>query len=398
MKKASTFLVLISLAMWVQAQTTPDYDRIAENIVKNSLEVQPGEVVFLYGTPAEMDLLGAMYVAVSKAGGQPAISIGIPEAEKKAIMETPIDYLRQIPINTLMQLKIADCIFNTGSLQDPGLFADVPEERLAASRKGNNAIQEASRTAKFRAISLGQTGGIPSPAFADLHGASYQEMVEMFWNSVNTDYDQMTSTGKMLRDQLKAGSEVHITSETGTDLYLRVDHHPVKVNCGRCLENDNSFGPAMAYLPAGEVYACVDPSSARGTVVVPSVTYRGKVVKDLKLTFEEGRIRDISAEQNGELVQKSLEMGTGDKDVLSVIDIGINPESHPLENSDYYSWEMAGMITITTGINQWAGGDVVSDMGLTLHLANSSLAIDGNELIHDGKLNLSQAMLISRVR
>jgi hypothetical protein len=59
--------------------------------------------------------------------------------------------------------------------------------------------------------------------------------------------------------------------------------------------------------------------------------------------------------QPGELVQKSLEMGTGDKDVLSVIDIGINPESHPLENSDYYSWEMAGMITITTGINQWPG-------------------------------------------
>jgi len=390
MKKASLILVLLSLAMWIQAQTNPDYERIAENIVKNSLEVQPGEVVLLYGTPAEIDLLGAMYVAVSKAGGQPAISIGIPEAEKKAIMETPLDYLGQIPVNYLMQLKIADCIFNTGSLQDPGLYADVPEERLAASRKGNSAIQETTRAAKFRGVSLGQTGGIPSPAFADMHGASYQEMMEMFWNSVSTDYDQMTRTGKMLREQLNTGSNIHITSETGTDLHFRLDHYPVKVNCGRCLENDNMFGPSMAYLPAGEVYACVDPTSARGTVVVPSVTYRGNVVEDLKLTFEEGRIKEISARQNGELIQKSLEMGTGDKDVLSVVDIGINPESHPLENSDYYSWEMAGMITITTGINQWAGGDVVSDMGLTLHLAHSSLDIDGNELIHNGKLMLSQ--------
>jgi hypothetical protein len=53
---------------------------------------------------------------------------------------------------------------------------------------------------------------------------------------------------------------------------------------------------------------------------------------------------------------------------------------------------MAGMITITTGINQWAGGDVVSDVGLTLHLANSSLLLDGEEIIHEGTLTVPQAL------
>jgi leucyl aminopeptidase (aminopeptidase T) len=191
---------------------------------------------------------------------------------------------------------------------------------------------------------------------------------------------------------MKSGSSLHISSETGTDLYLKLDQHPARINCGRCLENENSFGPAMAYLPAGEVYACVEPTSAHGTVVVPRVNFRGKEVINLTLTFEEGRITEIDADQHGEMIKKTLELGSGDMDLLSVVDLGINPASRPLEGSDYYSWEMAGMITITTGINQWAGGDVVSDVGLTLHLANSSLLLDGEEIIHEGTLTVPQAL------
>ena len=140
------------------------------------------------------------------------------------------------------------------------------------------------------------------------------------------------------------------------------------------------------------MYACVDPASALGTVVVPRVTYRGKDVTNLKLTFKDGRITTIEADQNSEVIRKSLELGTGDMDVLSVVDLGINPASHPMEESDYYSWEMAGMITITTGINQWAGGDIVSDVGLTLHLASSSLVLDGKEIIHEGTLMVPETL------
>jgi aminopeptidase len=392
MKKVFTVLVLLSAMMLVMAQVGPDFNSISKNIVKNSLEVQPGDVVLLYGTPAELKLLGAMYVAVAKAGGQPYISVTIPEAQKQALMETPMEYLGQVSLLDMMQMKMANCVFYSGSDQDPGLFAEVPEERMAAARKGSGAFNEATRTAKFRGVSLGQTGGIPSPAFAKSQNADYQEMVDMFWNSIDADYGRMTSSGKQMSKLFKTGSQVRITSESGTDLQLKIDHYPARINCGRCLENENVYGPDMAYLPAGEVYTCVEPTSAKGKVVVPKTTFRGQEVKNLTLTFENGRITRITADQNGELIKKTLEMGTGDKDVLSIVDVGINPESHPLKGSDYYSWEMAGMITISTGINQWAGGEVVSDVGLSLHLANSSLVVDGVELVKDGKLVSPQAL------
>ncbi len=72
--------------------------------------------------------------------------------------------------------------------------------------------------------------------------------------------------------------------------------------------------------------------------------------------------------------------------MLSLVDVGLNPNCQPLMGSDYYSWEMAGMVTIGTGNNSWAGGDVESDNGLTFHLVNATLSVDGKMIVDNGQL------------
>jgi leucyl aminopeptidase (aminopeptidase T) len=216
--------------------------------------------------------------------------------------------------------------------------------------------------------------------------SGFQQPFQMFWNSLDTDYMKMAAIGKNLKRLLKPGSELHITSASGTDIHMRVGQHPARINCGRCLENQDPFGPSMAYLPAGEVYTCVDPNTANGKVVVPSTDFRGQKITNVVLQFADGKIVDIQADSNVEMVRKMLESSSDYARMLSVVDLGINSRSHPLDGSDYYSWEMAGMITITTGGNSWAGGDIVSDAGLILHLAESDLTVDGEELIRNGDL------------
>jgi aminopeptidase len=390
MKRSFLLFVLLTATVCIMAQVEPDFDAIAENIVNHSLQVQPGEVVILSGTPAELDLLSAMYVAVSKAGGQATIEIGIPEANKRAIMETPVEYLGQIPRHFVMQTNVADCYFYAGSAQDPSLFSDVPEDRLAATRKANEVTQKMTQNAKIRTVGLGQTGGIPSPAYAELKGADYQEMVDMFWKSLSTDYKQMTSTAKKLKEVLKPGSEIHLTCAAGSDLKFKLSDETTRVNCGRCLENPDPFGPSMAFLPAGEVYTCVDPKSATGKLLIPSMSFRGQQVKNLSLTIQDGQIVELSADKNEDLIKEMLKKSNEQSGRLSVIDLGINPDSHPLNGSDHYSWEMAGLVTLTTGGNTWAGGDLTSDTGLTLHIAESDLSVDGAKVIQEGELLLDQ--------
>lgn len=391
-------VTLMAIGVCGQAQLpapgAPDYDAVAEKIVNHTLEVQPGEVVIISGTPSEMDLLGALVVAVSKAGGQPAVTVNIPGANKRALMETPIEYLKMTPTFPLLLVRAADCFINTGSIQDLKLFADVPEERMAASRQALLPISDAINRTHFRSVGLGQTGGIPTKAYAESKGAEFGEMLAMFWKSLDVDYDQMWVNGKTISKLLGANSVIKVTSSAGTNLTFRISEMPARINCGRCSENISAFGPASTWLPAGEAYACVDPSSASGTMVVPSLDFRGNEVKNLKLTFKDGRMTGLTADKNGDLISKSLEMSTGDKDVLSLVDIGINPNSQPLKNSDYYSWEMAGMVTISIGNNAWAGGNVVSDNALSFHLANSTLTVDGKPVVTNGKLEVTSEMTV----
>ena len=68
-------ILILSLCGYSQVATTAqtDYDAIAHKIVNYTLEVQPAEVVIITGTPAELDLLSALSLAVFKAGGQPTV-------------------------------------------------------------------------------------------------------------------------------------------------------------------------------------------------------------------------------------------------------------------------------------------------------------------------------------
>jgi len=391
-----SFVTLATFALSGYAQPLTvdqqDYDAIADKIVNISLEIQPGEVVFIIGNPEELDLLSSLVVAVSKAGGQPTVQLDLPEANKRAIMETPIEHLKRTPTYPLMLARIADCVISTASIQDPKLFADVPEERMAALRKASLPLSDALNRAHYRSVNLGQAGGIPTKAFAESRGANYDEMLTMFWKSLDVDYKQMLSMGQIISNALKPSSIVKISSEAGTNLTFKISDIPSRTNCGRCAENISASGPSYVWLPAGEAYTCVNPTSASGTVVVSSTEYRGHTVKNLKLTFENGQITDLTADENGDLILESLEMSTGAKNVLSIIDIGLNPNSQPLEGSNYYSYEMAGVVSIFIGNNSWAGGNLVSDFSLGLFLANSTLTVDGKIIVSNGQLAVEESM------
>lgn len=390
MKRLVALTCFLIASMILSAQSGPDYDAIADKIVKHSLEVKPGEVVIITGTTAEEELMAALLVAVSKAGGKPYIELTIPYANKRAAMETPIKYLKIPSAYPLIQARAADCFINTVSTQDPALFKDVPEDRLAAIRQSGAPYQSALSRIRNRNVSLGQTGGIPSQAYASLKGADYEDMVIMFWKSLDTDYQKILERGTFISALIKPGSELSVTGKTGTKLTFKVADQPARINCGQCAENIAASGAASVWLPAGEVYVCVDPTSANGTIVIPGMTYRGYIIKNLIINLKNGHITDLKADANAAVLQESLEKSTGAKDVLSVVDIGLNPDSHPLQGSDYYSWEMGGMITLYIGNNTWAGGNIESDIGIALHLANSSITVDGKSIVTNGILELPE--------
>ena len=365
---------------------TVDYQSVADKIVNQVLEVLPGEVVAINGTAADVEMLSEFLIAVSKAGGKPFVMLDIPEANKKILMETPIEYLKKPDLFSVAMARNVDCFINLSSIQNPELLSDVPEERLVASREADEPFRDAFQRTRSRSVTIGQSGGIPTKAYAKSVNADYKEMVDMFWKSVNADYKQMTVEGKAMATMLKAGSKVNLSSNYGTDIQFSIGKSSPRINSGLTSENINTTGTSDVWLPAGEAFVAVDPTSANGTIVVPSMNYRGTKIKNLKMKFKQGKMVDISADSNIDALKKAMEMSSPGFDLLSVLDIGLNPNSHQLKGSEYSSWEMVGMVTIGIGDNVWVGGTVDADNGYNFHLPKSTLTIDGNIIVKNGQL------------
>ena len=368
----------------VIAQSKSDYISIADNIVNTALKVQPGEVVVINGSETMLTLMHELYVAVHKAGGKAVMEVSIPEASKRVMMETPIEYLEKPNAYRIMQSRSVDCFINLNTTPDAHLFDDVPEERFAAVRQASQALNQANRSAHYRSVSLGQVGGIPTYSYANSVNADHYEMLDMFWHAVDADYITMSTKAKSLVEKLAPGSKVHVTSKDGTNITFNLDNTGARINCGLTDETVQRSGPANTWLPAGEAYSSVAPTSANGIVVIPKLDFRGTKIRNLKLTFDKGRIVNMASDENTDVLQKALDASEGMKDVLSVFDIGLNPNSRPI--GDYLSYEMAGVITLGIGNNSWTGGDVESDFNLDFQLKNTTVTIDDKHIVTQGRL------------
>lgn len=379
-------LAVVSVVVSPVSAGDPDYDSIADKLVNQLAGVQPAEVVVITGTADQQELLEALVVATWKAGGQPTVEVTFPQAIKKAVMEMPIGYMEFPNWYGLAQARLVDCYINVASIQDPVLFADVPEERFEAFRDAGMGLQRANRHNRYRSVTLGQTGGVPTAAYAASQNADFEAMTEMFWNAVDTDYEALGESAKFVASTLASGDTVRVTSESGTDISFEVDDVTPRVNCGRPDDNIVASGPMSSWIPAGEAYAAVRAGSASGTVVVPYLDFRGIPLHNVQMTFTDGVMTDLSSESDLTMLREFLDATTGDSTMLSIVDVGLNPDSHPTEGSVFSSWEMGGMVSLGTGNNSWTGGSNMASDGLTFHLPGATLVVGETTICENGKL------------
>ena len=366
-----------------------DYDAIAKRVVTESAGVRPGDVVVINGSIAEPKLLEALQAAVMTAGGHPIIDISFPRAEKRFLAEAPMEYLRQPSKAGLALINAGDVFISAGAVEDPTLFSDVDEARINASREANQAVAQAITQKRARSVDVGQSGGIPTAAYAKSRGADYGDMRAMFFKALAVPTATISQRGAVVSSKMKPGQQVRLRTTSGTDLTFTLAGNRTRVSTGRAADNDTGKGMASAFLPAGDFYACVDPASANGVLVSPTETFRGKKIRNLRITFPNGAIASMTADEGAEQLQRYFAELDDASKKLSLINLGLNPESRPLKGSDYVSWEMSGVPTVQVGNSQWAGCDNGGEGGHAIHQLGATLAAGDAEVVKDGNLALN---------
>jgi leucyl aminopeptidase (aminopeptidase T) len=369
-------------------KTKAENDKTADLLVNKILKVKPYEVVIIAGNQDQIELMSTIYVTVRKAGGFPTVELWLPKAGKQALMETPDEYLKATNAYEIFKNRMVDCYIGIGSDSDPSLYADVPESKFVAAREGGVLFNRLTDHFRYRAVWIGQASGVPTKEFAKSVNANYEEMLTGFWKSIYTDYNKLAQRGKKLAEIFKAGAICNISSKSGTDISFKIDIIPARINCGNISENQISNGSVNIWLPAGEAYTCVAPGSANGKIVVPASDFRGIKIKNLEIMLKNGRIIGLKADENIRKLKEMFDMAEGDDDMLSLVDIGINEDSHPYKGSDFLTYEMGGILSIYFGNNAWAGGNNNSLAGYTVFLDGATLSIDGKVVVKDGNLVL----------
>ena len=324
-------------------------------------------------------------VEVAKRGGFPHLILSSPTVGKRILTEASVEYLGRPDAMAIAELKHTDVSIVLSTNEDPTLLSKVPEERVALARKSGEAFNKAYYVRPLRSVVLGNPA-MPTATLARYHGVPLADMESQFWTAVNTPPSVLAENAGKVKKALTAGRKIRIKTAAGTDLQPRAGrwegHGQRRQDSPRTPVN----APKEIWLPAGEVYTTPKASSVNGTVMVPMVDYRGIKIKDLKLVFKAGKVTSIEASQNAEALKQALAQSSGDKDIFSFLDIGVNPNNRMFKNSDYCTWTMAGMVIIGIGSAPWSETPNQSDFSQSFFIPHATLEIDGTAIVKEGKL------------
>lgn len=370
-----------------QLTGTQDLNATAEKLVRQCANITRGELVLITGQPRDIPLLENVALQVRKLGAFPLISIESERYVRRLFDEVSSRFDSE---SDKFRLKLADVIsahISVGGIEDETLFADVPPKRLAAVEQAAVPVEEAFLKKNIRQVHLGN-GLYPTASTARQYGMTQEQLETLFWNGVNADYKQLQSTGQKVRNVLATGKEVRITNPNGTDLKLRIEGRPIFVSDGVVSSDDVAIGGSavQVWLPAGEVFFSPVPGTAEGKVVVDRHFFQGREIRGLTLSFKDGKLTDMTAKSGLEPLKAVYDASKRGKEMFAFVDIGINDRVQIPTGSKLLAWMPAGMVTIGTGGNIWAGGTNDSPFGIAGFLPNSTLTVDGKPLVANGML------------
>jgi aminopeptidase len=363
-----------------------DYRSVAEKVVGQSARVREGDLVLLNGSPEDLPLLEDISIEVQKRGGSPLLTISPTRMARRSYDEVPAKY-DAVPPKSIQKLAgIIDVYIGTEAFEQRSMKG-VPAERIAARGKAFAPITALLQKRNVRGVYLGN-GLYPSAENADQFAVSRRDLADMLYAGVDVDYAALQQTGEAIRRTLTSGKQVRITAPNGTDLKVGIAGRPAFVSDGIISAEDERRGaPATSvWLPAGEVYLVPAAGTAEGVLVADEDFFQGERIEGLRLEFKAGKLTSMTAKSGLEALKKQYDAAGAGRDVLGVIDFGINPGLKLPADKAINPWSQAGMVTVAVGSNTWAGGTNSVPFGVAPHLPNGTVAVDGNVLIQDGKL------------
>jgi len=362
------------LAGQTSAHAPLDYEAVARKVVA-ALDLQSGERVLLLGHPQfGQELVRPMRLEIVRQGG---VDLGFME-----VLSDPRsgdDASRRAARAALRALM--DNV--DAAVMMPGSSSDHPEYR---------AMQDVLESGRARTIhlhwdangSIGLLPGHPAPALYQVD-LTYQRAI------LETDLSALRRSQERFIAAMRAG-EVRVTSPAGTDIRFRIGDRPVNRQDGDASAARAARGRILIdreiELPAGAIRVAPLEETVNGTIVFPISSWSNQDVRDLRLVFREGRVVELTARAGAEAVRAELAAGGDGANRFREFALGMNPLLAVPDRQPwipYYGYG-AGVVRLSLGDNSELGGKVGGGYVRWNFFADTSVWIDGEQWVRDGRL------------
>jgi aminopeptidase len=335
-----------------------DIEQLAALVVKD-LDIRPRQVIAIWASTHSLELIEALACRIRARGAYWTLRLIMEGLLRRIGRELPEEHLEYIPQHELRWLEDLDAIIE---IRDHGSHIEgvSPRRRRAMAAEWIALIDEAER------IGLQQLKVIhPTQALAEAYGMPLDAFRSLIWRALAVDYPALDAAQSALQDRLTVANQVHILTELGTDLRLRIGGRPVFMD-----DQD---------LPRGEVYVAPHEDSAEGVVVIDLAFLSGQRLERLTLHFEQGRVVEVSAPEveKADLLREILAAAAGDADRIGEFAIGLNPNLHEPVGIAALDEKIGGSVHIALGMNEHFGGSNRSNLHLDLVMLGARVGLDG---------------------
>ena len=310
-------------------------DRVREHadvLVDWSARIEEGDDVVVNVGPDAHDLAVAVAEELGDRGAN-VVTLYRSDEVKRAYLRSHDGDFDEDPGHELALLENADAVLSLGGGRNTAATADVPSERRQANRKAKEGVREAYMDADW--VSTVH----PTRSLAQQAGMAFEKYRDFVYDAVLRDWEELADEMAKMKDVLDEGSEVRLVKED-TDLAMSIE--------GRTAVNSAA---SVAYdshnLPSGEVFTA--PYDTEGTVYFDvSMTLQSASVRGVRLTFEDGKVVDYSAEQGEEVVGDILDTDEGARR-LGELGIGMNRGIDRVTDTILFDEKMGDTVHLALG-------------------------------------------------
>lgn len=351
--------------------------KMAKVLVEYSLAIKEGDYFLINGSEVCIPLIREVYKEALLKGAFPEVRIYDEQINELLLKHGNDSQLSFTSPLSLYSMEKCDAVLRIGGSHHSRSLQNYSSNKIqlmeAAGKEASRVLQQRAYEGKLR-WSITEYPTHASAMDADMSLSEYEDFV---FSACFVDREdpvgewlKLKEEQQKLIDYISTKDHIRVLAD-GTDLTLKVGGRKWINSCG------------TTNFPSGEIYTGPIEDSLNGTIryTFPAIK-SGKVVEDIRLTFENGKVVKATAKTGEDLLHAMINMDAGSS-YAGEFAIGTNYGVQKFTKNILFDEKIGGTIHIALGAAYPATGSKNVSM---LHWDMICDMRDGGEIYADGEL------------